>query len=361
MTKQEAIDRVIAIATAEIGYLEKKSNSRLDSKTENAGQNNYTKYWRDIKPSYQGQPWCACFVTWCFVQAFGIDTTKKLLKHYPYVYCPAMSSLFILNSNPQKGDIVIFYRNGTFAHTGIVTGVNGDYFTTIEGNTSGGSTIIANGGGVCAKGYYNSQLPGTKFITVNWSLAADADDTSSSPSWTETAPEINVDAKVISSISIKDMPSDSMHTIGELIPGDIIHIDAWTDNGWYKTYFSTLGSFGYVKQSDVELISVSKETNIEQILYALHERTIISDVDLWRTYAAKDINIYYLLQNILYYAEIKKRGETADTDYENIEDILWDLNHRKVISDINLWRNKANSDANIYWLLRKSLWYFRTL
>lgn len=55
----KAIEKVILIAKNEIGYLEKKSNSQLDSKTANAGSNNYTKYWRDIKPSYQGQPWCA--------------------------------------------------------------------------------------------------------------------------------------------------------------------------------------------------------------------------------------------------------------------------------------------------------------
>lgn len=172
MTNQEAINRVLAIAKNEVGYLEKRSNSQLDDKTANAGSANYTKYWRDIKPSYQGQPWCACFVTWCFVKAFGTELATKLLKHYPYVYCPTMKSLFTLNSNPKIGDVVIFYRNGTFTHTGIVTGVNGDYFTTVEGNTSGGSTIIANGGGVCAKGYYNSNLPGTKFCTPDWSLAA---------------------------------------------------------------------------------------------------------------------------------------------------------------------------------------------
>ena len=87
-----------------------------------------------------------------------------------------MASLFTLNSNPKRGDIVIFYRNGTFAHTGIVTSVSGDYFTTIEGNTSGGSSIIANGGGVCRKGYYNSKLPGTKFCTPDYSLIESEDD-----------------------------------------------------------------------------------------------------------------------------------------------------------------------------------------
>ena len=170
-----AIDKLIQIANAEVGYLEKSSNSQLDSKTANAGTANYTKYWRDIKPEYQGQPWCACFVTWCFTKSFGKDNAQKLLKHYPYVYCPTMASLFTLNANPKMGDIVIFKHNGTFTHTGIVTGVNGDYFTTIEGNTNGGSTIIANGGGVCKKGYYNSNLPGTKFCTPDWSIVEESE------------------------------------------------------------------------------------------------------------------------------------------------------------------------------------------
>ena len=163
-----AIDKVISIALDEVGYLEKKSNSQLDSKTANAGLNNYTKYWRDIKPEYQGQPWCACFVTWCFVKAFGRENAEKLLRHYPYVYCPTMASLFKRYVNPKRGDIVIFKRGSEFTHTGIVTGVSGDYFTTIEGNTSDGSTVIANGGGVCEKGYYNSNLLGTKFCRPNY-------------------------------------------------------------------------------------------------------------------------------------------------------------------------------------------------
>lgn len=166
----KAIKKVILIAKNEIGYLEKKSNSQLDSKTANAGSNNYTKYWRDIKPSYQGQPWCACFVSWCFMKAFGLNKAKKLLKHWPYVYCPTMSGLFTLNANPKVGDIVIFKHNGTFTHTGLVTAVVGDRFYTIEGNTSGASGIIANGGGVCAKSYLSSQMPGTKFCTPDWKI-----------------------------------------------------------------------------------------------------------------------------------------------------------------------------------------------
>ena len=176
-TVDENIEKLILIAKNEIGYLEKKSNIQLDDKTANAGSNNYTKYWRDIKPSYQGQPWCAAFVSWCFMEAFGQEKAKKLLKHWPYVYCPTLGNLFTRNANPKIGDIVIFYHNGTFTHTGIVTAVIGDRFYTIEGNTSGASGIIANGGGVCAKSYYNSKLPGTKFCTPDYSLVTSSTET----------------------------------------------------------------------------------------------------------------------------------------------------------------------------------------
>nr|DAH31528.1 MAG TPA: endolysin [Caudoviricetes sp.] len=177
------IEKLILIAKNEIGYLEKKSKIQLDDKTANAGSNNYTKYWQDIKPDYQGQSWCAAFVSWCFMKAFGLDKAKKLLKHWPYVYCPTMNELFTLNANPKVGDIVIFKHNGTFTHTGIVTAVIGDRFYTIEGNTSGASGIIANGGGVCAKSYLNSQMPGTKFCTPDYSLVTSSTESTTGGSY----------------------------------------------------------------------------------------------------------------------------------------------------------------------------------
>lgn len=176
-TVDKNIERLILIAKNEIGYLEKKSNSQLNDKTANAGSANYTKYWRDIKPSYQGEPWCAAFVSWCFMKTFGLEKAQKLLKHWPYVYCPTLGSLFTQNTNPKVGDIVIFKNNGTFTHTGIVTAVIGDRFYTIEGNTSGASGIIANGGGVCAKSYFKSKLPGTKFCTPDYSLVTSSTET----------------------------------------------------------------------------------------------------------------------------------------------------------------------------------------
>ena len=182
MTRDQVINATLKIAENEVGYLEKKTNSQLDNKTANAGYNNYTKYWRDVYPNYQAQAWCACFVSWIYMKAFGLNKAKTLLKHWPYVYCPTLGEKFTKYANPQKGDIVIFYRGGTFAHTGIVTKVDGDRFWTIEGNTSGASGIIANGGGVCKKSYYNSQLPGTKFCRPNYSIITSVNSPSSSGS-----------------------------------------------------------------------------------------------------------------------------------------------------------------------------------
>ena len=152
------IEKVIGIARAEEGYLEKKSNSQLDDKTANAGANNYTKYARDLdnisgfyNGKKQGFPWCDVFVDWCFVQAFGVDRAKELL-------CQPSKSLgagvgysanYYKNkgqyhtSKPKAGD-QIFFKN--FSHTGLVYKVDSTYVYTVEGNTSSTSGVVANGG-----------------------------------------------------------------------------------------------------------------------------------------------------------------------------------------------------------------------
>jgi hypothetical protein len=77
-TADDAINAITTVANNEVGYLEKASNSQLDSKTANAGSANYTKYWRDIAPEYQAQYWCACFVTWIIQKAIEGGTTSSV-------------------------------------------------------------------------------------------------------------------------------------------------------------------------------------------------------------------------------------------------------------------------------------------
>ena len=151
-----AQEKVINVAKSQVGYLEKASCSKLDDKTANAGTANYTKYgeWYGLN----GQPWCAMCVSWCFDKAGLAEIAPK------YASCYAGVSWFRNHGTfhgkegytPKPGD-VIFFSSQTYpsggAHTGIVTECDGSIVRTIEGNTSGGNTLIANGGEVAEKSY----------------------------------------------------------------------------------------------------------------------------------------------------------------------------------------------------------------
>ena len=162
--------KVLDIALSEVGYLEKASNKDLDSKTGNAGSKNYTKYARDLaEVSYfngkkQGAAWCAVFVAWNYYKAFGKDAALKLLCQPTKDNCGAgckyarnyfKSKGQLHTSNPQPGDVIFFYSpdKTSISHTGLVYKVDSSKVYTVEGNTSGASGVIANGGGVCKKSY----------------------------------------------------------------------------------------------------------------------------------------------------------------------------------------------------------------
>ena len=76
-------EKVLAIALGEVGYLEKETNTSLDHATANAGDENYTKYARDLDAIHfyngrkNGHAWCDVFVDWCFVQVFGEEGAKE--------------------------------------------------------------------------------------------------------------------------------------------------------------------------------------------------------------------------------------------------------------------------------------------
>lgn len=161
--------KVIKIAQAEVGYLEKKSNANLSSKTANAGYNNYTKYANDIDKNFpdfyngkkNGYSWCDVFVDWCLIKAFGVDNALKLLGQ-PVKSCGAgcsWSARYYKNINrfyktPKVGDQIFFKdSSGDPCHTGIVYKVSGGYVYTIEGNTSSAKGVVANGGAVATKSY----------------------------------------------------------------------------------------------------------------------------------------------------------------------------------------------------------------
>lgn len=171
----KSIDKLLNVAKNEIGYLEKRSNSQLESKTANAGSSNYTKYARDLYPSLQGQPWCDMFVDWCFVQAFGRVAAQQLLGGGFSAYTPTSAQYYKTKGqyhkdSPQPGDQIFFKNSQRICHTGIVYEVTMTKVRTIEGNTSDGSEVVANGGAVCCKEYSldNSRIDG--YGRPDWSL-----------------------------------------------------------------------------------------------------------------------------------------------------------------------------------------------
>lgn len=159
------VGHLLDVAAAEVGYLEKRDGAQLDDKTANAGANNYTKYGRDmhrVQPRNMDYPaaWCDCFVDWCFWKASGKDTAKA-----KRALCGDFDDYTVFSAQRYKdagrwtktahvGDQIFFKdAGGGICHTGIVEHVADGFVHTIEGNTSGASGVVANGGGVCRKVY----------------------------------------------------------------------------------------------------------------------------------------------------------------------------------------------------------------
>lgn len=182
MTKDQAVQRVLEIARAEIGYREKNSAAGLDDKTANAGGGNYTKYARDLDaiPGFyngpkQGFAWCDCWYDWLLVKAFGPDLGRRMLCqpensagagcYYSALYYRQAGRFF---QDPEPGDQIFFtYQAGEVSHTGIVEAINfPGVVTTIEGNSSDS---------VCRRSYAIGSSTIYGYGRPDWSLAATVD------------------------------------------------------------------------------------------------------------------------------------------------------------------------------------------
>ena len=142
MAEQGTAERLIEIATAEVGTVE-------------GPKDNETKYGKFTKADFQ--PWCGSFVNWCGNEA-GVKIPNT-------VYTPGGAQAFKKAgswidgdlADPEPGDIAYFDfpSDGVdrISHVAIVVADNGDGTVwCVEGNTSGdpkGSQ--RNGGEVCKK------------------------------------------------------------------------------------------------------------------------------------------------------------------------------------------------------------------
>jgi peptidoglycan hydrolase-like protein with peptidoglycan-binding domain len=115
---------------------------------------NITKYWTELAPSLQGQPWCAAFQRWVEIHSGGPDLPVS----NPY-YCPTITTyarqhgLWLDKSLGSPGDLILFQwnENGVADHIGMIVSKGSGFYSTIEGNTSeqpGSADSQRNGGGV---------------------------------------------------------------------------------------------------------------------------------------------------------------------------------------------------------------------
>ena len=275
--EKSELEKVIEVAKSDLGYLEKalkyKNNKEiLYDKTKGASDENTTKHWFEIKQEWQGQPWCAIWICWVFTRALGEERAKELLKHYPYTYCPTMSGLFTLHANPKVGDIVIFKRSGTFVHTGLVIAVDGDKFTTIEGNTSGASSIVANGGGVCQKTYYNSKLIGTKFCRPAYSSTAITSDANKvvvaddmhTVKWKGY---VNIGKNTKLAVRLQPNTKAKECSFSGLKQGTEVGV-SYEQGDWYLIKYN--GKFGYVQSQYIGKTKISEVSNPDPIVDDIH-------------------------------------------------------------------------------------------
>ena len=167
MMAMKPVERLLATARAEIGYIEKDTNAQLDDKTANAGDGNWNKYARELDAlgvvyngKKNGYAWCDIFTDWCFIQTFGLELGLQLL-------CQA-----------KNGDQIFFTNDGgkTMYHTGIVEKVAGGRVYTIEGNTSSAAGVVANGGCVRDKSYALTYSKIGGYGRPNFSIVPEEDD-----------------------------------------------------------------------------------------------------------------------------------------------------------------------------------------
>lgn len=111
--------------------------------------------WADVKPAWQGEPWCAAFVTDAWARQ-GVDLRRLMSNPF---YCPYLESwaksLGVWQParkgwDPRVGDISIMGRN-LATHTGLAAPAAGSYsgYRQIEGNTSSSNSGSQTNGDGC--------------------------------------------------------------------------------------------------------------------------------------------------------------------------------------------------------------------
>ncbi len=184
------ITDLMAVAFSQLGYMESDSVDDMSGTT--GGRNNFTEFnynMGDFGVGYGtgNYDWCASFVSYCLLQSHSTtqnsmnDWCRKHVadenspnydpEYSKYIWrevgCQrwadnlASAGYYRASAanageyQPKTGDLIFFRWSPEkqIGHIGIVVYSDSERVYTVEGNTSGGTTMVSNGGGVYFKSY----------------------------------------------------------------------------------------------------------------------------------------------------------------------------------------------------------------
>lgn len=114
------------------------------------------------------------------------------------------------------------------------------------------------------------------------------------------------------------------------------------------------------------LVDICQRNNIKELKWQ-GDKNLIGQVDkqnmtVHRWFANKSCPGDYLYNLHGQIAkEVNEILNPAPKELTTVNDIVWELNHRGIISDTALWLKKLEEDTNAYWLARKTCNYLMNM
>ena len=129
------------------------------------------------------------------------------------------------------------------------------------------------------------------------------------------------------------------------------HVDVRTNRSRWKNYGREIGVSGfpgYKEESKPQSTSKPLET-VNDIIWSLSQRGIITNTELWLNKLTPNSNAYWLA----YKGANMTENKTVKTNLETVNDIVWELGVRNIITDEMLWLKTLEQDKDLYWLAFK--------
>ena len=279
---------VIATAIAELGYQEKASNYQLESKTANAGHNNYNKYAAYIDNVYpnfyngkkNGYDWCDIFVDYCMLKSFGLEKTLEITGQsmnscgagcvFSYGYYKAKGRT---GKIPKVGAQVFFgSTEDDLYHTGLVEKFDSNYVYTIEGNSN---DVVARRSysryGSAIYGYgYPSYDTESSTSSNNNTTARQESSTTNKTSSSNNNSSINTTSKWTGYINTTTVPrawagteNAALKSVSSLVKNTEVKVcDTVKDSRGTSWYYVIIGNktYGFVPTSNVSKTKITNTT-----------------------------------------------------------------------------------------------------